>query len=109
MKLNPYKEAATEAPNLVGLAALAGISMVALNPVPFLAGLVAEAVYLLTIPDTNWYRRRLTQKQDRLYSWETLARREALKAQIIPTLDQAMVLRYNKLEDTRTQIDNDPT
>lgn len=109
MKLNPYKEAATEAPNLVGLAVLAGISMVALTPIPFLAGLVAEAVYLLTIPDTNWYRRRLTLRQDKLYSQETLARREALKAQIMPTLDKEMVDRYNKLEDTRTQIDNDPT
>ena len=109
MKLNPYKEALAEAPNLVGLAALAGASMVLLTPIPFLAGLVAEAVYLLTIPDSNWYQRRLTLKQDKLYSQETLARREALKAQIMPTLDREMVDRYNKLEDTRTAIDNDPT
>jgi hypothetical protein len=109
MKLNPYTEAAKEAPNLIGLAALACVSMVALTPLPFLAGIVGEVVYLLTIPDTNWYRRRLTQKQDKLYSEQTLARREAMKTQILPTLDKEMVDRYNKLEDSRSQIDNDAT
>jgi len=109
MKLNPYKEAAKETPNLVSLAVLAGASMVMLTPIPLLAGLVGEAVYLLTIPDTNWYRRRLTQKEDKMFSAESLARREAMKAEIIPTLDSEMVARYNKLEDARTAIDNDPT
>jgi hypothetical protein len=109
MKLNPYKEAAKEAPNLLGLAGLAAASMAMLNPLPLIAGVVAETMYLLTIPDTNWYRRRMSLKEDKLFAEETLARREALKAQMLPLLDPTMVARYNKLEDARLQIEKDPT
>jgi len=99
-KDNRIGHAFKESFNTVGLAAVAAVSVALLNPVPLFAGLVAEAVYLLFVPDSKWYEVRLAKK----YDAEVEARRLKLKEQILPTLRPDMLERYNRLELMRSQI-----
>jgi hypothetical protein len=101
MRVNRFREAFGENVNLVGLATAFAASCVLWNPLPLLAGLVAEAAYLLFVPDTKWYERRLAKKHDA----EIEARRLKLKQQVIPTLRPALQERFERLEMTRRQID----
>ncbi|MBM3494032.1 MAG: hypothetical protein FJX72_06895 [Armatimonadetes bacterium] len=84
----------------MGLAATAAVSLATLNPVPLLIGLVAEAGYLLFVPDTPWYRRRLAERAREQES----RKREELKNRILPYVGPAMQRRYARLEATRAQI-----
>lgn len=98
---NRMKEAFKEGGNLVGLAGAAGLSLATLNPAPLLVGLVAEAGYLLFVPDSRWYSRRLTQKD------AAAAREEWLKLrnQTLPTLRPFDQERFLVLERTRKDIE----
>jgi len=107
VKLNPYKEAISEPPNMLTLAGLAALSLGTLNPIPFLAGLVAETAYLLIVPDSNWYKKRLSAKEEEAYRREVFEKREALKKEVLPILEPTMVRRYGKLEKTRNQLADD--
>lgn len=96
-----YAEAFKEGFNLVGLGTAVAVSLATLNPLPFLGALVVEAAYLLFVPDSKWYERRLEVR----YDAEILARREALKKEIMPSLRYEVRDRFTLLEDKRRQIE----
>ncbi len=100
MAANQYKTAFGENINLIGLASVAALSAATLNPMPLLAGLVAEAAYLLVVPDTAWYRGILAGRHEA----EVEAKRQALKDQVLPQLPFDMQARYERLESVRLQI-----
>ena len=100
-KVNRYIEAFKENYNTIGLATVAAVSAALLTPVPLLAGLVAEAAYLLFVPDSKWYEARLARRFDA----EVIARRQKLKDQTLPTLRPEMQERFLRLEEMRKQID----
>jgi hypothetical protein len=97
------KSAFGEGGNMIGLASLVTLSIVTGTPIPLILGGIAEAAYLLFVPDSKWYNKRL---QDR-YDAAIAERRQKLKEQILPTLSPAMRDRYLRLESTRDQIHND--
>lgn len=97
---NRFAEALKESHNVVGLASSAALSMMLLNPLPLLVGLVAEAAYLIFVPDSRWYASRLAKR----YDAEIERRRQALKDRIIPTLRPDLQERYARLEQTRIEI-----
>lgn len=98
-----YAAAFKENGNTIGLAALVAVSAATLNPLPLIAGLAAEAAYMLFVPDSKWYGERLQARYDAAIA----ERRRKLKEQILPTLSPAMRDRYLRLESTRDQIYND--
>ena len=99
-KPNRYLEAFKEGSNLVGLTTLVAASAALLTPLPLVAGLVAEAAYLLFVPDSKWYASRLSRRNDA----EVEARRQQLKDQTLPLLDPDMQGRFTRLEEIRRQI-----
>jgi hypothetical protein len=103
-----YLEAFKEGHNLVGLSGLAAVSLATLNVVPLLVGLVAEAAYLIFVPDSKWYERRLAKK----YDAEVEQRRAQLKESLLPTLRPDIQDAYARLEAMRAeigvQVANDP-
>jgi len=94
------KEAFLEGFNQVGLAGAAAASFALLNPLPFIGALVIEAAYLLFVPDSKWYERRLASKYDQ----EVIERRKKLRDQVFPSLNSNMQARFTRLESTRDQI-----
>jgi hypothetical protein len=103
-KGNRYLEAFKESFNVVGLTTAVALSAATLNPLPLLAGLVAEAAYLLFVSDSRWYERRLSRR----YDAEIEQRRQQLKDQVLPTLRPSMQARFARLEETRAQINAQP-
>lgn len=99
-KTNRYVEAFKENFNVVGLATTAALSAATLNPLPLLAGIVAEAVYLIFVPDSRWYDSRLSKR----YDAEVEKRRQQLKDQVLPTLRPQMQQRFARLEQMRGQM-----
>ncbi|MDQ2686555.1 MAG: hypothetical protein M3Y28_01670 [Armatimonadota bacterium] len=99
-KSNRYLEAFKEGSNLVGLTTLVAASAALLTPLPLVAGLVAEAAYLLFVPDSKWYASRLSRRNDA----EVEQRRQLLKYQTLPLLDSEMQGRFTRLEEIRRQI-----
>jgi hypothetical protein len=93
-------EAFKEPANAIGLAGVLALAAGFLTPIPLIVGLVAEAAYLLFVPDSKWFDRRLSAK----YDAEIDARRKKLKDQVLPTLAPEMRDRYLRLETTRDQI-----
>jgi hypothetical protein len=91
--------------NVLGLSTAAAVSAATLNPLPLLVGLVAEAAYLLFVPDSKWYDQRLSKRHEA----EIEQRRQELKAQVLPTLRPSMQARFTHLEETRAQIVAQPT
>lgn len=94
------KEAFLEGFNTVGLAGAAAASLALLNPLPLLGALVVEAAYLLFVPDSKWYEKRLAAKYDQ----EVVDRRRKLRDQIFPSLNSQMQARFSRLEMMRDQI-----
>src|SRR3954462_5346703 len=92
-----------ESAKAIGLTAALAASAVLLTPVPLIAGLVAEAAYMMFVPDSKWYAKRLQARYDQAIA----DRRQKLKEQILPTLSPAMRNRYLRLESTRDQIYQD--
>ncbi len=101
MRHNRFREAFKENGNLIGLTAAAALSLAMLNPLPLIAGVVMEAAYLLFVPDSKWYEKRLSTRFDA----EVEARRQGVKAQILPTLRPELQERFLKMEATRRQIE----
>jgi hypothetical protein len=97
---NRFREAIKENFNVLGLATLASVSMATINPLPLIAGLVAEAAYLLFVPDSKWYTERLSRRNDA----EVERRRQQIKAKILPTLREDLKERYLRLERMRGDI-----
>ena len=99
-KSNRITEALKEGGNLVGLSAAVALTAATLSPLPLLAGLVAEAAYLLFVPDSHWYDARLSRRNDAAVA----ARRQQLKAQTFAVIDASMQARFTRLEEIRGQI-----
>lgn len=100
---NRYLEAFKEGGNLVGLTTLAAASAALLTPLPLAGGLVAEAVYLLCVPNTNWYALRLSRRND----VKVEERRRQLKDQTLPLLEPEMQARFTRLEEICRQINTE--
>lgn len=103
-KKSRFKEAFKEQYNVLGLAGAAALSAALLNPLPLLVGVAVEAAYLLFVPDSKWYESRLSRRFDA----EVAARREALKAQVFPLVNDSMRQRFERLERIRADIDSQP-
>jgi len=98
---NRYFAAFQEQHNLIGLAGAVALSAAMLNPLPFLAALVAEAAYLIFVPDSKWFEKRLAAKHDA----EVEAHRARLKAETLPKLRPSLRARFERLEDARRGIE----
>jgi len=101
-KLNQYAEALKENFNLIGLATAGALTFAFLTPIPLLVGVVAEAAYLLFVPDSGWYERRLARRHDA----EVETRRQKLKESVLPNLRKSMQERYWRLQETRGEMDS---
>jgi len=98
---NRYLAAFQEQHNLIGLAGAVALSAAMLNPLPFLAALVAEAAYLIFVPDSKWFDKRLAAKHDA----EVEAHRAQLKAETLPKLRPSLRARFERLEEARRGIE----
>ncbi len=99
---NRVRDAFMEGYNTVGLASLVAVSAALLNPLPLILGAVAEAAYLLFVPDSKWYAERVETK----YDAEVARRRDRLKAEVLPSLAGTVADRFLRLEHVRSQIDS---
>jgi hypothetical protein len=97
---NRYAEALKENYNIIGLAGAVAVAAALTNPFILLPALVAEAAYLIFVPDTRWYTQRLAHRHDA----EIEERRNRLKAEIMPTLRPDLQRRFLRLEELRRQI-----
>jgi hypothetical protein len=96
----PHAQALKESFNVVGLVTAAALSAATLNPVPLLAGLAAEAVYLGLVPRSKWYQARLAARREAA----SLEAREAAKREVLPQLRARQQARWVRLEGLREQI-----
>ncbi len=100
---NRYLAAFQENYNLLGLAATASASMaIGAAALPLLlVGVVAEAAYLIFVPDSSWYAAHLSRRDDA----KIQARRDQLKAKNLPLLRPQLQARFERLEAVRREID----
>lgn len=103
-KASRFKQAFQENFNMVGLAGAAALSAALLNPLPLLVGIVAEAAYLLFVPDSKWYDARLAKRFDA----EVEVRRAKLRAEVFPQISGPLQERFDRLDAIRRQIDAQP-
>lgn len=97
---NKHLEAFKENFNTVGLAAAVALSAATLNPLPILGAIIAEAAYLLFVPDSKWYDARLSARYDQ----EVIRRRKELEAKVFPSLSKNVRDRFARLEALRDQV-----
>ena len=71
-----------------------------MNPIPVLVGMVAEAAYLLFVPDSSWYGRILRFRE----GVELQKRRQSMRTDVLPTLTPDLRARYQRLEKMRDQV-----
>jgi hypothetical protein len=95
-----YKSAFSENANLLGLAGFVAASAALLNPIPLLIGLAAEAAYMLFVPDSSWYQKRLKSKFD----LEVIERINKLKIQVFPQIHATVREQFSRLQNSREQI-----
>lgn len=100
-KSGNWKEAVNEPVNTIGLGAMVALSLALLNPLPLIIGAVVEAAYLLFVPDSKWYARRVEARYDK----EVQRRREELKMEVFDTLTPQEQNRFLRLERNREQMD----
>lgn len=98
---NRYLAALQESYNVLGLTSMVALSAATLNPLPLLVGLVAEAAYLIFVPDSRWYGAHLSRRDDA----KVQARRDELKAKTLPNLRPQLQDRFMRLEEVRREID----
>lgn len=85
---------------MVGMAGALAVAAALVSPIPLLVGLVAEAAYLLFVPDSKWYEKRLQVKFD----GEVQARRNELKQKVYPMVRPQIRSEFERLEQVRSQI-----
>lgn len=85
---------------MLGLAGIAALSLAMLNPIPFIIGIAAEAVYMLFVPDSKWYEVRLKAKFDA----EVQARLDKLRNQVFPQIHSSVKEHFARLQSARDQI-----
>lgn len=100
-KKSRIAEAFGESFNTLGLAGVCAVALALPSALPLLVGLVVEAGYLLFVPDTSWYQKRLAKR----YDAEIEKQRQARKDALLPKLRPEMRERFLRLEETRKQID----
>ncbi len=91
--------------NVVGLAGSIALAAALLTPLPLLCAVIAEVAYLLFVPDTAWFTKRLESKFDA----EVRAHREQLKNKVFPKIRDEILERFNWLEQARVQIEQTST
>lgn len=105
---NRYLQALMESGNLAGVLTVAAAGAIVMNPAVLLAGLAAEAAYLIFVPDSRWYASVL----DGRGAAEKRRLRHELKVRSFAQMDDAACRRYDLLETIRAQIEsyarNDP-
>ncbi len=94
-------QAFQEPANLVGLAGTLALASILLTPLPLLCAVVAEAAYLLFVPDTAWFTKRMESRFDA----EVRNHREQLKNKVFPNVRDEIKERFGWLEDARMQIE----
>lgn len=104
-KSNRYLQAFKESHNVIGLATAFSVFAATWNPLTLCIGLVAEAAYLIFVPDSKWYEARLSRRDDA----EIAKRREELKAKILPLLRSDMKERFNRMEAMLRGIETQST
>ena len=97
-----FLQALQEHYNLIGIASAFTLSMVVGNPLPLIIGLVAEAGYLIFVPDSKWYVARLSKK----YDAEIEKQRTQLKERVFGSLLPEQQERFLRLEARRKQIES---
>lgn len=90
---------------MVGLAGFFATAAALLSPVPILVGLVAEAAYLLFVPDSKWFQKRLSKKFDD----EIKEQRRQLKFKVFPKVRREVQQKYEWLEGARATIESQAT
>ena len=95
-----YKHAINEKANLIGVGASLALACLLFTPIPVIVGAAAEAMYLIFVPDSRWYRRIV----DARYEKEVAARRQAMKEQILKELPSQDRARFARLEELRERI-----
>jgi hypothetical protein len=99
---NRTREALKEPLNAAGL--LVGVAVAAVFPptIPVVVGalLLGEAGYLLAVPGSNWYAKRLAARSDR----EILSKRAKLKQQVFTQVRPELQARFNHLEQARLSM-----
>lgn len=103
-KTSRLVQAFKENHNVVGLAGIVALSAAFVTPIPLLVGLVAEAAYLLFVPDSKWYEKRLASRFDE----EVAQRRAQLKIDTFPLIPGAYQERFERLENIRAQVQAAP-
>ncbi|RYX81272.1 hypothetical protein EON83_24810 [bacterium] len=99
---NRYLAAISENANVLGMASVVALAA-ATGIVPILlAGLVAEAAYLIFVPDSKWFEKRL----DARHNAEIEAHRQRIKDETLPKLRPSLRARYEKLEQARREIEH---
>lgn len=98
---NRYLAALSENANLVGMASVVALAAATWSIPLFLAGLVAEAAYLIFVPDSKWFEKRLGAAHDA----EIEAHRQKIKSETLPRLRPSLRARYDKLEEARQEIE----
>ena len=87
---------------MVGVAGIVALAAATLSPLPLLCGLVAEAAYLLFVPDTAWFAKRIEKRFDA----EVIAHRLELRNRVFPKIRQEIKDRFLWLEQARQQIES---
>jgi hypothetical protein len=98
---NKYLQAFKDELNWIGTGLIASACLFTGLPLvlPF-AWAAYETAYLLFVPDTRWYEKRLSRKADA----EVERRRRALKEAYLPTLLEHDRRRFEQLEQLRAEI-----
>ena len=86
--------------NLVGLAGAVALSAAMLNPLPLIVAGVAEVAYMLFVPDSRWYMKRIESRFDA----EVEKRRRDFKIQVFPQVRSEVRDQFLRLEEMRLQI-----
>jgi len=102
-----YKEALNETSNIIGLAAIVALSATTFNPIPLILGAGLEALYMLFVPDSKFYKRYVDlrnkiTKEKALENTEKFSKEQ--KIANLQKLDPDLIIRYKKLEKLHLEI-----
>ncbi len=94
-------EALREPGNIMGAAGLVALAAALVSPLPLLVGVVCEAAYLLFVPDTAWFTRRLESRFDA----EVKQHRQELRDKVFPKVRDEVKQRFMWLEQSRANLE----
>lgn len=102
-----YKEAFNETGNIVGLVIAGALSAATLNPIPLFIGAGLEALYMLFMPDSKFYKRlvglrRSIAEKEQAENTEKLSKE--MQIANLEKHDSNLFSRYKKLKKIHTEI-----